>query len=30
VELNPVLDSENATGLLGGELICSALGKRIL
>ncbi len=30
VELNPVLDSENATGLLGVELICSALGKRIL
>jgi len=30
VEVNPVLDKGNMTGLLGVELICSALGKRIL
>ena len=30
VEVNPVLDVQNATGLLGVELISSALGKRIL
>ncbi|MFQ5928077.1 MAG: arginase [Acidobacteriota bacterium] len=30
VEVNPVLDGGNVTGLLGVELICSALGKKIL
>lgn len=30
VEVNPVLDSGNSTGLLGVELICSALGQKIL
>lgn len=30
VEVNPVLDTGNATGLLAVELICSALGKKIL
>lgn len=30
VEVNPVLDSANATAALGAELILSALGKRIL
>ena len=30
VEINPVLDGGNVTGLLGVELICSALGKQIL
>ena len=30
VEVNPVLDEENSTGLLAVELICSALGKKIL
>ena len=30
VEVNPVIDLQNATGLLGVELISSALGKRIL
>ncbi len=30
VEVNPVLDSENNTGLLAVGLICSALGKKIL
>ena len=30
VEVNPVLDTENATGLLAVELISSALGKEIL
>lgn len=30
VEVNPVLDSGNSTGLLAVELICSALGKKIL
>ncbi|MHC5012793.1 MAG: arginase [Planctomycetota bacterium] len=30
VELNPILDEHNRTGALAVELICSALGKRIL
>ena len=30
VEVNPVLDTENVTGLLAVELICSGLGKEIL
>jgi arginase len=30
VEVNPVMDEENSTGLLAVELICSALGKKIL
>ena len=30
VEVNPVLDRENTTALLGVELICSGLGKKIL
>jgi arginase len=30
VEVNPVLDEENSTGLLAVELTCSALGKKIL
>jgi arginase len=30
VEVNPVLDSGNVTGILAAELICSALGKKIL
>lgn len=30
VEVNPVLDSANRTGLLGVDLACSALGKKIL
>ena len=30
VEVNPVLDRENATGKLAVELIASALGARIL
>ena len=30
VEVNPILDRENATGHLAVELACSALGKRIL
>jgi arginase len=30
VEVNPVLDRENMTGQLAVELICSALGQRIL
>ncbi len=30
VEVNPVLDRGNITGLLAVELICSALGKKIL
>jgi arginase len=30
VEVNPVLDRENATGRLAVELIASALGARIL
>jgi arginase len=30
VEVNPILDRENMTGELAVELICSALGQRIL
>jgi arginase len=30
VEVNPVLDRQNATAILGCELILSALGKEIL
>jgi arginase len=30
VEVNPILDRENATALLAVELACSALGKKIL
>jgi arginase len=30
VEVNPVLDRENATGQLAVELVASALGARIL
>jgi len=30
VEVNPILDQENATALLGVELVMSALGKKIL
>jgi arginase len=30
VEVNPVLDSANATGALAVELVASALGARIL
>ena len=30
VEVNPVLDEHNATGSLAVELVCSALGARIL
>jgi arginase len=30
VEVNPILDRENATGELAVELVCSALGQRIL
>ena len=30
VEINPILDGGNKTGLLGVELICSAMGKKIL
>jgi arginase len=30
VEVNPVLDRENATGKLAVELVASALGKTIL
>jgi arginase len=30
VEVNPILDRENATGQLAVELVCSALGQRIL
>ena len=30
VEINPMLDGINKTGLLGVELICSAMGKKIL
>jgi arginase len=30
VEVNPVLDRENATGKLAVELLASALGARIL
>jgi arginase len=30
VEVNPVLDTQNMTGILAAELAQSALGKRIL
>ncbi len=30
VEVNPILDQRNATGSLAVELVCSALGGRIL
>jgi len=30
VEVNPILDRENATALLASELVASALGARIL
>jgi arginase len=30
VEINPVIDEHNRTALLGAELVCSALGKKIL
>ena len=30
VEVNPVLDVANRTALLGGELVMSAMGKKIL
>ena len=30
VEVNPILDRENATALLAVELVLSALGKKIL
>ena len=30
VEVNPILDRENMTGELAVELICSALGQRII
>jgi arginase len=30
VEINPVIDEHNRTALLGVELVCSALGKKIL
>jgi arginase len=30
VEVNPILDRENATGQLAVELVASALGARIL
>ena len=30
VEVNPILDRENMTGDLAVELICSALGQRII
>jgi arginase len=30
VEVNPILDRENATGTLAVELVASALGARIL
>jgi len=30
VEVNPVLDQENATAMLAVELVASALGARIL
>jgi len=29
VEVNPILDEHNRTGVLAAELIASALGKRI-
>jgi arginase len=30
VEINPVIDEHNRTALLGAELVCSGLGKKIL
>jgi arginase len=30
VEINPVIDEHNMTALLGVELVCSGLGKKIL
>jgi arginase len=30
VEVNPILDDRNTTAVLGAELVCSALGKKIL
>jgi arginase len=30
VEVNPILDERNATGSLAVELVCSALGARIV
>jgi arginase len=30
VEVNPVLDSQNMTGILAAEMVQSVLGKRIL
>jgi arginase len=30
VEVNPILDHQNQTAILGSELILSALGKEIL
>ena len=30
VEINPVIDLHNKTALLGVEMVCSGLGKRIL
>jgi arginase family enzyme len=30
VEVNPILDRENATAALAGELVASAFGKTIL
>lgn len=30
VEVNPILDDRNMTGILGAELACSALGQKIL
>jgi arginase len=30
VEVNPILDNQNSTAILGCELILSALGKKIL
>jgi arginase len=30
VEVNPILDRENATALLAVELVMSALGKKII
>jgi arginase len=30
VEINPVIDLHNKTALLGVEMVCSGLGKKIL
>jgi arginase len=30
VEVNPILDVQNATAILGSELVSSALGQKIL